>query len=44
MLRQFLPRLLPALSPFYDPRRKRPPAGMDDYMSDIEMRYGMAPD
>ena len=42
MLRHFLPRLLPALSPFYDPSRKKAPAGMDTYMDKIEARYSSA--
>lgn len=40
LLLHFLPRLLPALSPFYDPSRKRAPAGMETYMDRIETQYG----
>jgi predicted metal-dependent hydrolase len=39
LLLHFLPRLLPALSPFYNPARKRAPAGMEAWMERIEARY-----
>jgi len=43
MLRKhFLPFLLPALSPFYDPAEKRPPEGLEAFMARVEVEYGAA--
>jgi uncharacterized protein len=41
-MRFALPRLLRVLSPFYDPRRRRPPAGAAELLSQIERGPGTA--
>ena len=43
-IRRFLPALLPVLSPFYDPAKKRPPLGMAAYLARFEKGADMGRD
>lgn len=43
MMLHFLPHLLPALSPFYNPSKKTKPRGMDAFMERIERDYRAHP-
>jgi len=43
-LRRFLPALLPVLSPFYNPAKKRPPRGMDAYLARFDRGGDMGRD